>query len=65
MIDEELAKSKRQVKFVFPFNKQSAVNAMYTDATVLNVEYEDVGVCVEAIVDGKIYGRYKEFAVED
>ena len=65
MLDEELAKSKRQVKFLFPFDKQSAVNALYTDATVLNVDYADSGVCVEAIVDGKSLGRYKEYLVED
>ena len=64
MLDEELAKSKRQVKFLFPFDKQSAVNSLYTDATVLNVEYTDDGVSVEAIVDGKNMGRFKDFVVE-
>ena len=64
MLDEELAKSKRQVKFLFPFDKQSAVNSLYTDATVLNVEYTDDGVSVEAIVDGKNMGRFKDFMVE-
>jgi GTP-binding protein HflX len=65
MLDEELAKSKRQVKFLFPFDKQGAVNTLYTDATVLNVDYTDDGVCVEAIVDGKNLGRYKDFVVEE
>ena len=65
MLDEELAKSKRQVKFLFPFDKQSAVNSLYTDATVLNVEYTDDGVSVEAIVDGKNMGRFKDFVVEE
>lgn len=65
MLDEELAKSKRQVKFMFPFDKQGAVNTLYTDATVLDVEYTDGGVCVEAIVDGKILGRYNEYILED
>ena len=64
-LDEELAKSKRQVKFLFPFDKQGAVNTLYTDATVLNVDYTDDGVCVEAIVDGKNLGRYKDFVVEE
>jgi len=65
MLDEELAKSKRQVKFLFPFDKQSAVNALYTDATVLSVDYADNGVCVEAIVDGKSLGRYKDYLLDE
>ena len=65
MLDLELSKSKKQVKFLFPFDKQSAVNTLYTDATVMNVEYTDNGVSVEAVVDGKSLGRYKEYVVEE
>lgn len=65
MIDEALAKSKKQVKFVFPFNMQSAVNTLYTEANVLSTDYTEAGVLVEAIVDGKCYGRYKSYVVED
>lgn len=65
LIDEELAKSKRQVKFLFPFDKQGAVNSLYTDANVLNVEYTNEGVAVEAIVDGKNLGRYRDYLAEE
>ncbi len=65
MLDKILAMSKRQVKFKFPFDKQSAVNSLYTNSTVLNTEYLEDGVSVEAIVDGKCYGMYKDYIIEE
>ena len=65
MIDEILAKSKKQIKFLFPYNKQSAVNNLYENATVLSTEYVDAGVLVEAIVDSKCYGMYENFVFEE
>ena len=65
MIDEVLAKSKRQVKFLFPFDKQSAVNNLYENATVVSTEYIESGVLVEAIVDEKCYGMYENYIFED
>jgi len=61
MIDEILAKSKKQVRFLFPFDKQGAVNNLYENATVISTEYIDSGVLVEAIVDEKCYGMYENY----
>lgn len=61
MIDEILAKSKKQVKFLFPFDKQSAVNILYENATVLSTDYNDNGVLVEAVVDEKCFGMYEKY----
>ncbi len=63
MIDEILAKSKRQIKFLFPFDKHSAVNNLYSNATVVSTDYTDDGVLVEAIVDEKCYGMYKAYEI--
>ncbi len=65
MIDEILSKAKRTVKFLFPFDKQGAVNILYTNALVNSTEYTDNGVVVEAVVDEKCYGMYKEFVFEE
>ena len=65
MIDELLAKSKKQVKFLFPFSKQAAVNNLYENATVVSTEYIDSGVLVEAIVDEKCYGMYENYIFDD
>ena len=55
---------KKQVKFLFPFEKQGYVNNLYSNATVLDVEYKEDGVFVEAVVDAKIYGMYKDFLIK-
>ena len=65
MIDEILAKSKKQVKFLFPYDKQGAVNNLYENATVLSTEYAEGGVIVEAIVDAKCYGLYENYIFEE
>ena len=65
MIDEILAKSKKQVRFLFPFDKQGAVNNLYQNATVVSTEYIDCGVLVEAIVDDKCYGMYENYIFVD
>lgn len=65
MIDEILAKSKKQVKFLFPYDKQGAVNNLYENSTVLSVDYVSGGVLVEAIVDAKCYGMYENYIFED
>ena len=65
MIDEILAKSKKKVKFLFPFDKQSAVNNLYQNATVVSTEYLESGVLVEAIVDNKAYGMYENYIFEE
>ncbi|MBE6681232.1 MAG: GTPase HflX [Ruminococcaceae bacterium] len=64
MIDEILAKSKKQVKFLFPYDKQGAVNNLYENSTVVSTEYVDGGVLVEAIVDAKCYGMYENYIFE-
>ena len=64
MIDEIIAKSKKQVTFLFPYDKQGAVNNLYENATVLSTEYVDSGVLVEAIVDEKCYGMYENYIFE-
>ncbi len=64
MIDEILAKSKRRIRFLFPFDKQGAVNKLYEQSTVVSTDYTDEGVLVEAIVDEKCYGINKQYEVQ-
>ena len=65
MIDEILAKSKKQVKFLIPYDKQGAVNNLYENATVVSTDYVNGGVLVEAIVDEKCYGMYENYIFEE
>ncbi len=63
-IDAVLAQSKKNVTFEFPFNMQSAVNDLYKNALVTNVDYTENGTLVEATVDEKYYGMYKDYIKE-
>ncbi len=64
-LDEILAESKRCVKFLFPFEMQSGVNDLYKNASVTSVDYTENGTLVEAIVDEKYYGMYRNFVFEE
>ena len=63
-IDGILAKSKRNVKFLFPFDMSSAVSNLYKNATVEYQEYTQDGIEVKALVDEKLYGMYKDYIPE-
>ncbi len=63
-IDKVLAESKTKVKFSFPFDKQSAVANLYKNAIVISEEYTQNGVEIEALVDEKLFGMYKEYIME-
>ncbi|MBQ9747770.1 MAG: GTPase HflX [Clostridia bacterium] len=57
-----LAKSgKREYIFDFPSDKLGMINMLYTNATVLDVEYTASGASVRAICDGKISGQLARF----
>lgn len=61
MLDKILADAKKKVTFDFPFDMQSAVNYLYKNATVENVEYTENGTLVTAFVTDKEIGMYSEY----
>ena len=64
MIDDILAASKKKITFEFPFDMQSAVNYLYKNATVENVEYTENGTLVTAFVTEKETGLYNKYIKE-
>ncbi len=52
---------KRRVTFVIPNDKGGALNTLYQNATVEDVEYGADGMHVTAVVDAKIHGMLKQF----
>lgn len=64
MIDDVLSSSKRKITFMFPFDKQSAVNSLYKNATVESAEYTENGTLVTAFVTDKEAGMYAEYVLE-
>ena len=63
-IEEVIHEGKSRVTFVIPNNEQSALNILYKNATVENVEYGNEAVTVVAVVDGKIRGMLKKYDTE-
>jgi len=63
MMEEMLNSALTKVKFLFPFDVQNPINVLYKNANVLSVEYAENGTLVEALVDLKIKGQYKDYIV--
>lgn len=61
MIDDILAESKIKATFEFPFDMHQAVNYLYKNATVEDVEYTENGTLVKALVTEKELGMYSEY----
>lgn len=65
LIETTVTALSREVTFLFPFDNQSAVNVLYKKSSILNTEYTDEGTRVTALVDEEMWGRYREFVVEE
>ncbi len=63
-IEKTVHDGKRSTEFKFPNAKIGALNTLYRNATVKNVEYGDEYVTVTAITDEKIRGILKEYVSE-
>lgn len=66
LLDELLARSKKRLTFLFPFDVQgAALSDLYKNAIVESVEYTDDGALVTALADEKQAGLYKNYRLED
>ena len=65
MLEETVNSLTKEMKFLFPFDMQNAVNTLYRRASVLNVEYTDKGTEVTALVDGELAGKFAEYEMKD
>ncbi len=52
---------KRRVSFHIPNNEGGALNTLYQNATVEDVEYGVDGMVVRAVVDAKVHGMLRRF----
>jgi GTP-binding protein HflX len=62
-VEEIIHQGKSKVTFVIPNSEQGALNILYKNATVENVEYGYEGVTVVATVDQKVRGMLKKYDV--
>ncbi len=61
LLQEVLHEGKRRVVFHIPNHEAGAVNTLYQNATVEDVEYGADGITVTAVVDQKVHGMLKRF----
>jgi GTP-binding protein HflX len=61
MLEELVHEGKSRVTFRIPNAEAGALNRLYRDATVEDVEYGNEFVTVTAIVDGKVRGMLKKY----
>ena len=64
LLEDTVNSLTKEVKFLFPFDMQSAVNTLYRRASVISVEYTDNGTEVVALVDNELAGKYAEYEVK-
>ncbi|MBO5305882.1 MAG: hypothetical protein J6B12_03875, partial [Clostridia bacterium] len=63
LLDKILHENKTRAVFVIPNAEQGALNILYKNATVENVEYGATAVTVTAIVDAKARGMMKKYDI--
>ena len=63
-IENELSHLKRNYKLLIPYDRQTVVNALYAHYTVISAEYVDNGVLVEATLDERGHGMYRDLILE-
>ena len=61
LLQEVLHEGKRRVVFQIPNSEAGAVNTLYQNANVEDVEYGADGITVTAVVDQKVHGMLKRF----
>ncbi len=64
VIERELSRLKRNYKLLVPYDRQTIVNALYANYTVISTEYVDNGVLVEATLDERGRGMYRDLIIE-
>ncbi len=64
-IENELSHLKRNYKLLIPYDRQTVVNALYANYTVISAEYVDNGVLVEATLDERGRGMYRDLIIEE
>ena len=64
-IERQLDRGKRQVKLCLPYSMGGQVDVLHSQAKVLSCRYEAEGIEVEAIVDETLYGRIRQYIIEE
>ncbi len=60
-IEQTLARFKRRVEFILPYERASVLDMLYQEADVKQAEYGPEGIAVAVVCDSQILGRLREW----
>ena len=60
-----LGRSLRRVRLTLPYDRAGVLELLHREASVLQTEYGDAGIEVEAVVKPELWGRVREFVKEE
>ena len=64
-IEKALGHSRRHIEVLLPYSMGGMLDTLHNNAQVLNVDYTDKGILVDAVVDPILYGRLKEYFTKE
>ncbi len=64
-MERALNRGKRRVRLLLPYAQAGFVDALHSGAQVLSLEYTGEGILTEAVVDPILYGRLREYVLEE
>ncbi len=65
LLESMVLSDKRRVTYLIPNSEAGALNTLYKNATVENVEYGAEGMTVTVLADARIRGMMRKYALDD
>lgn len=64
-MERALNRGKRRVRLLLPYAQAGFVDTLHSGAQILSLEYTGEGILAEAVVDPILYGRLREYVLEE
>ena len=64
-IETQLGRGKHHVKLLLPYQQGSMVAALHDTAQVLSSEYADNGIQIDAVLDETLFGKLRQYVIEE
>ncbi len=63
VLTEIIGKGRTRHTLKFSYTEQGRLNTLHEDAVIENIDYQEDGVYVTAVLDGKARGRYRDYMI--
>jgi GTP-binding protein HflX len=64
-LSDLLVRGRRRVKLILPYDRGALLELLHREAAVLSTEYAENGVAVEAVIGPELWGRVRDYVLED